>query len=198
MKILAFVDLHGSIKLLDKIAALAKKDKADYIVCAGDITIFGDSLKPLIDRLDKIGIPTIMLHGNHENESTLRKACNKTKNIKFMHKEVLETDGHAFIVYGGGGFSTVDKTFDTWSRQSMQKIGPDKKIILVTHAPPYGTKIDKVFDQSAGNKSIRDFIKRVQPKIAISGHLHENAGLKDKIGKTLVVNPGPWGMMLSV
>jgi len=198
MKILAFVDLHGSVNLLDKIAVLAKKEKVDYIVCAGDITIFGDSLKLLIDKLDKIGIPTIMLHGNHEDEKVLRKACEKTKNVKFLHKEILEKDGYVFMVYGGGGFSLRDKTFETWSKQTLQNTGPDKKIILVTHAPPYGTKIDKVFDQSAGNKSIRDFIKEVRPVIAISGHLHENAGIKDKIGKTMIVNPGPWGMILTV
>jgi Icc-related predicted phosphoesterase len=115
-----------------------------------------------------------------------------------MHKELLETDGYVFMVYGGGGFSLKDPGFEKWSKEAMKKISEDKKIILVTHAPPYGTKIDLVLDQSAGSKSIRQFIKLVQPKIAISGHLHENAGLRDRIDKTKVINPGPWGLILTV
>lgn len=55
-----------------------------------------------------------------------------------------------------------------------------------------------IFDQPAGNKSIRDFIRKYSPKLAISGHLHENAGIKDKLDKTKLVNPGPWGMILEV
>lgn len=198
MKLLAFVDLHGSAKILDKIATLAKTDKVDYIICAGDITIFGDSMKQMVERLDKIGIPTIMIHGNHEDRETLRKVCKQTKNVKFLHKETLDVGDYLFMAYGGGGFSTLDKEFESWSKEAMSRIPEGKKIILVTHAPPYETKIDQVLDQPAGNKSIRNFIKQVQPKIAISGHLHENAGMKDKIDKTKVVNPGPWGMILEV
>ncbi|MBW2964323.1 metallophosphoesterase family protein [Candidatus Woesearchaeota archaeon] len=198
MKLLAFVDLHGSMKILEKIAAMAKTDKVDYIICAGDITIFGDSMKQMVERLDKIGIPAIMLHGNHEDKDSLRKVCKHTKNVKFMHKEILEAGDYVFMAYGGGGFSTLDKEFEAWSKEAMAKIPEGKKIILVTHAPPYETKIDQVLDQPAGNKSIRNFIKQVQPKLAISGHLHENAGIKDRIDKTKIVNPGPWGMILEV
>ncbi|MBW2997431.1 metallophosphoesterase [Candidatus Woesearchaeota archaeon] len=198
MKILAFVDLHGSMNMLKKIVALAKKENVEYVVCAGDVTIFSDSMRQLVEKLDEIGIPVIMTHGNHEDEDVLRKVCDRTKNVKFMHKELLETDGYVFMVYGGGGFSLKDPGFEKWSKEAMKKISEDKKIILVTHAPPYGTKIDLVLDQSAGSKSIRQFIKLVQPKIAISGHLHENAGLRDRIDKTKVINPGPWGLILTV
>jgi Icc-related predicted phosphoesterase len=198
MKILAFVDLHGSLSMLKKISSMAKKEKVDYIICAGDITIFGDAMQQMVDKMDEIGIPVIMLHGNHEDEAKLRRLCEKTKNVLFMHKDILETDGHVFLCYGGGGFSATDKEFEQWSAQVMQKIREDKKIILVTHAPPYGTKLDKILDQPAGNKSIRQFIKQVQPKLAISGHLHENSGLKDKIDNTKIVNPGPAGMVFRV
>ena len=198
MKLLAFVDLHGSISVLKKISVLARKEHVDYIVCAGDITIFGDSIKIIIQQVDKIGIPVIMLHGNHEDETVMRRLCAKTKNVKFLHKDVFEAGDYIFLCYGGGGFSVKDVGFDKWSREAMNKIPEEKKIILVTHAPPYGTKLDRILDQPAGSKSIRKFIKLVQPKLAISGHLHENAGIKDKIDKTKIVNPGPWGMIFTV
>ena len=198
MKILAFVDLHGSLNALKKIASVAKKENVDYIICAGDITIFGDSAGYILKKIDAIGKPVMMLHGNHESESSLRNMCSKTKNVKFLHKEVLEVGDYVFLCYGGGGFSLEDKEFEIWSKKAMETIGEDKKIILVTHAPPYGTKLDPILDQPAGNKSIRRFIKLVQPKLAISGHLHENSGASDKIDKTKLINPGPWGMILTV
>ena len=198
MKILAFVDLHGSVNVLKKIGSTAKKERVDYIVCAGDLTIFGNSLNELLTLLDKIGIPVIIIHGNHEDERIMRKACSKTKNIKFLHKDMLETDGYVFMCYGGGGFSAKDAEFEKWSREAMNKVSEDRKVILITHAPPYGTKLDLILDQPAGSKSIRKFIKLVQPKLAISGHLHENFGVKDRIDKTKIVNPGPWGMVLTV
>ncbi|MBN1544984.1 metallophosphoesterase [Candidatus Woesearchaeota archaeon] len=198
MKILALVDLHGSMNAIKKMAALAKKEKVDYIVSAGDHTIFGDSNEAIIRKFDEIGVPVIMLHGNHEDEGTMRRLCAKTKNVKFLHKELLDADGYVFMCYGGGGFSTKDKEFEDWSQQAMKQVPEGKKIILVTHAPPYGTKLDLILDQPAGSKSIRQFIKLVQPKLAISGHLHENAGAKDRIDGTKTVNPGPWGMIFIV
>jgi Icc-related predicted phosphoesterase len=155
-------------------------------------------MQQMIDKVDEIGLPVIMLHGNHEEEGVLRKICEKTKNVRFMHKEILETDGYVFMCYGGGGFSLVDKEFEQWSKKAMKQISEGKKIILVTHAPPYGTKVDQILDQPAGNKSIRQFIKLVQPKLAITGHLHENAGKRDRIDKTKIINPGPWGAILTV
>ena len=198
MKILALVDLHGSMNTIKKIAELAKKEKVDYIISAGDHTIFSDSHKEIINKFDEIGLPVIMMHGNHEDESTTRKLCAGTKNVKFMHKEVLEHGDCVIMAYGGGGFATKDHQFEAWANKAMMKIPEGKKILLVTHAPPYGTKLDPILDQPAGCKSIRNFIKRVQPKLAISGHLHENAGARDKIDKTKLVNPGPWGMVFVV
>lgn len=198
MKILAFVDLHGSMSMLKKLSALAKKEDVDYIVCAGDLTIFGDSMQMLLQVLDRMGKPVLMIHGNHESEDVLRKMCARTKNIRFLHKEVLEEGDYVFMCYGGGGFSLKDPVFEKWSKEAMNKIDEHKKIILVTHAPPYCTKLDRILDQPAGSKSIRKFIKLVQPKIAISGHLHENFGMKDRIDKTKLINPGPWGAILTV
>ena len=197
MKILAFVDMHGSRDALKRIISTAKKENVDYLLCAGDVTIFGDSMPQLLAKLDEIGKPVLMVHGNHEDKFDLRRACEKTKNIKFMHKAVLKTDGCAFMCYGGGGFSLTNKDFEEWSKKAIKQIG-DRKIILMTHGPPHHTKLDLILDQNAGCKSIRKFIEQVQPTLAISGHLHENAGMKDKIGKTPIVNPGPWGMVFSV
>ena len=74
----------------------------------------------------------------------------------------------------------------------------DKKIILLLHGPPYGTKVDKIVGQYAGNKDVRDFIERNKIDYAICGHLHENFGKTGKIKKAIVMNPGPYGKIIKL
>jgi len=35
-------------------------------------------------------------------------------------------------------------------------------------------------------------------RLALSGHLHENFGAKGRLGKTILLNPGPYGTMIEV
>lgn len=198
MRILAFVDMHGSMSALKKIEESAAKENVDAVVCAGDVTVFGDSMKYLVSRLDKIGKPVFMLHGNHEGEMALKHICDATKNVLFLHQKVVDLKECVFIGFGGGGFSTRDEHFEEWSKRKLQGIDPRKKIVLITHAPPYGTNLSKILDGDAGNKSFTDFIKKAKPALVVCGHLHENRGMEDKIGETKIINPGPWGKTVVV
>lgn len=195
MKILSFVDLHGSIKSLRDIKKKAKQ--ADIIVCAGDLSIFGSELDVLMGELDKMGKKVLMLHGNHEFSEEVEVLCKVFKNCEFFHGKVVECEGISFVGWGGGGFSLIDKGFEKFTRKIKKKID-GKKIVLVTHAPPYGTKADYIYKEHHGNKSIRKFIDTMQPKLAICGHLHETAGKKDKVKKSVVINPGPSGMVTTI
>lgn len=178
MRILAFVDLHGSIKELKKIKQKAKQ--ADIIVCAGDLTIFGTDQDILTAELDSTGKKVLMIHGNHESEEETKALCTIFENLEFIHNKAYNFKEYTFIGWGGGGFSLVDKEFEKFTNKIKKKI-KNKKVILVTHAPPYNTKTDYIYKQHSGNKSIRKFIEEMQPKLAICGHLHETRGKKDKI-----------------
>lgn len=199
MKILAFVDMHGSLGALKKIKKQAKK--ADIIVCAGDLTIFGQGIDYFLGKLNKLNKPTLMIPGNHEEEEELKKWCSKYKNITFLHARGYKEGEYFFLGYGGGGFSMRDKAFEKLSKQfgeRIKKLG-NPKTILITHAPPYKTKIDLIMKEPCGNKSIKNFIKKVNPIVlVVSGHLHENAGKEDKLGKTRIINPGPYGKLITV
>ncbi len=200
MKILAIVDLHGSLKALKKLQKLVNKQKPDIIVCAGDISIFEQNIDYLIHRISRFKLPVLIIPGNHEEESALRKSCSLFKNVFCLHGKTYEHDGVLFLGWGGGGFSIRDKEFEKKTkefRKEMEKFG---KVVLVTHAPPYKTRLDRIIEKSCGNKSIRNFIKENTKKIklAIAGHLHENAGTEDHIKETRVVNPGPFGKVLTI
>ncbi len=198
MKILAFVDMHGSKEALRKIKSTARKENVDYVVCAGDITIFGDEFEKLMKQLDEMGKTVLMVHGNHEGQEETRKLCEKSKNIVFLHKRVLDVGDYVFVGWGGGGFSKSDKQFENFIKKELPNIKKGKKILLVTHAPPHKTKLDDIWGEPAGCKSIRNFIEEHKPHTAISGHLHENSGKVDNIGKTMLINPGPWGIVIEI
>lgn len=200
MKILTFVDLHGSLKALKKLQALVDKQNPDVIVCAGDISIFEQNLDYLIHRISKFKKPVFIVHGNHEEAGIMKKSCSLFKNVNFIHGQAKEHEGVLFIGWGGGGFSTSDKEFEKKSKEFLKEMKKYDKVVLVTHAPPYRTRLDKIIEESCGNKSIRKFIANNTKKIklSVSGHLHENAGAEDHVRKTRVINPGPFGKIVNV
>lgn len=196
MKILAFVDTHGSEKAITKIKQKAKK--ADILVCAGDVSVFEQNLEKILKKLDTIGKPVLIIPGNHESEARLKAMCAKFKNMVYMHKGMLRLKDAVFIGFAGNGFSEKDPEFKEWGRKVERDLKKKDKVILITHAPPHNTKLDNIMGESCGNKDIRRFIEKIDIVLAVSGHLHENAGKEDMIKGTKVVNPGPFGMVFDI
>ncbi|MBW2998143.1 metallophosphoesterase [Candidatus Woesearchaeota archaeon] len=194
MKLLAFTDLHEdmeSFKVLEK-----KSKRADIIICAGDFTIFNHALKKIMKKIASLEKPVYLIHGNHESESEVKDECKLYKNIRFIHKKVFRVNGINIFGYGGGGFSYTDKEFEDFINRN--KILLTKKNILVTHQPPYKTKVDEIItNEHAGSKSIKKYLKYFN--LSISGHLHETFNKQEILNKkTLVVNPSPKGMLIEV
>ena len=201
MKILAFTDTHGSLSALKRIKSKVNAQKPDLLVCAGDVSLFERGIVGIMRRLDKLNKKIIMVHGNHEDDSTFRKLSKIFKNIIFIHKHHFIQNNVLFLGYGGGGFSIVDKEFEKIANSRFRKLiknNKDKKIVLVTHGPPYRTRLDKLMQGHCGNRSIRNFIEKNKIDLLICGHLHENFGKEDKIRKTRYINPGPFGKIVEI
>jgi Icc-related predicted phosphoesterase len=87
----------------------------------------------------------------------------------------------------------------------LEKIENTGKVICNFHCPPYNTNIDlapkldkklrpvykfgELELQHVGSKSIRKFMEKYSPLLGLHGHIHEAEGY-DKVGRTLVINPG--------
>jgi Icc-related predicted phosphoesterase len=71
-------------------------------------------------------------------------------------------------------------------QRSHNKIKNSKKKIMVTHMHPSGSKSEIIGFE--GSKAIRKAIDKFHPDILISAHIHETGGLKEKIGRTTVIN----------
>jgi uncharacterized protein len=205
MKVLFFIDTHGSQSALRHIKEKAKN--ADVIVCGGDFTIFENDMVKILEEFNSWNRPVIIIHGNHETASTTQGSCENLKNLHFIHKKYFIIDDLVFYGYGGGGFSTTDSTFTRETELFMLEFrkmcaNHNKKyrLVLVTHAPPFGTQIDykNEYEGHVGNKSITEFILKHQPILAMSGHIHETAGVDEKMNKTRIINPGEKGMLIEL
>ena len=196
MKILFFADTHGDMKALDILKN--KAQEADGIVCAGDFTQMERDIEKIMKKLNSFNKTTLMIHGNHEEEERVKELCEKHENITFLHKGVYTVEDYIFMGYGGGGFSTNDSRFVDVAKFFKEESKDKKRIILITHGPPHGTEIDKIQGEFKGNKSYREFIDDVKPHLVVSGHLHETTGKSDKIGRTLVINPGMYGAIVDI
>jgi hypothetical protein len=202
MKILAFTDTHAYLPSINKILAKAKKEKPDLMICAGDFTWFGNGLE-VIKRFN-IGIPLLVIPGNHEIPEEISFLAKKFPFVKNIHLKHFVLGSDFFLGCGGGGFTEHHAEFEQSEEKFAKAIKQLKvqdhkyKVILVTHQPPYKTKTDLIYGEYAGSKSIRKFIEKYQPTLCITGHLHENFGKRDKIGQTLIINPGPDGEIIDV
>jgi len=211
MKILAFTDIHGSakhsgyisahdmIKSLDDFKKEIKREKIGLVVCTGDFTVFGDHMELFLKKIASLGAEVLLIHGNHEDELDVKILSKRYPNVEFLHKKMKRIGDYVFVGYGGGGFSKKDPEFVHAMKKLSEKLSKNDKVILLTHGPPYGTKLDfRPGYGHVGNIDYREFIDKHNVVIALCGHIHEGFGKHQKIGHTLLINPGPKGKIIEI
>lgn len=192
MKILAFTDSHADTQSLEVIREKAKD--VDMIICLGDITWFEEGMTEMLELINSLPKPVLLLHGNHERLSVLKQSAKPFENITVAHEEVIERNGFTFLTFGGDGFSRIDPEFESTKKTFIKHIKDPKKTILLLHGPPYNTNLDVPFaDYHSGSLSYRAFIEEVQPALVLCGHIHECEGQRDTIGQSSLMNPGIYG-----
>jgi len=216
MKLLAFTDIHADFDAARKVCSLAKREKVDLMLCAGDMTLFGNGLPDMIKIFD-IGIPLLIIAGNHETFGQIKGIEKKFDFIKDIHLKPVKKGNIDFIknihlkpvkkgniiFFGCGGSGITPNNTPNEMREEnfkdmLSRFRNEKdNLILVTHEPPYNTKLDFICKHK-GSRQIRKFIEENQPLYAICGHFHENEGKEDKIGKTKIINPGPKGKIIEI
>lgn len=186
MIIITIADIHGSANIIDSFASVFKG--ADVILLAGDITNFGDAsdAQIIIEKIRMCCNCVMAVAGNCDTESVERYLKNQGISLDGT---IIEYKGINFT--GLGGTLSAHDKFPGGLKNISEKIDSEKPFIFLSHQPPYGTKIDTISDKHhIGSPVIYEFIKKHKPILAFSGHAHEGAGI-DKIGDTIIVNPGP-------
>ena len=197
MKFLAFTDIHEDKSAIKKLVSRAKEKDIDFVICCGDLSTFGRGLRYVLKSFNDIKKPFYVIPGNHEEGASFDGIVKDYEYCTNFHKKAIKIGEYMMLGYGGDGFSVEDPSFRKVARGWYGKY-KDKKIHLVTHGPPAGTKLDKIDERHVGNIDYRKFIERIKPKVSVSGHLHETVGVFDKVGKTVLVNPGWDGKVIEL
>jgi Icc-related predicted phosphoesterase len=187
MKILAISDTHGDSNLVKKVARLAKKEKVDAIIHAGDITWFNEQQQNIIGPLAKNKL-LLMIPGNHEPESTIKKFEKFYPLSKNMHKKSYKIKNIGFFGSGTtdwGYKEDSEKVFEEL-KKAHSKIKNLNKKIMVSHCPPAGSAIELL--GFPGSYGVRKAIKKFKPNVVITGHIHEGGGLIEEIDGAKVIN----------
>ncbi len=195
MKVLLCADMHNDE---DSLAVLHEKSQeVEFIICAGDMSLWGNGLKRTLEVMDSWGKKVFVIHGNHEDEEDTRFICDHFDNLVFFHKDVVEFEDLSIIGFGGGGFALQDKEFEKFVKGLSIK--NFSRTILVTHGPPFETCLDEVQKSvHVGCDSYKSFILKNKPLVAMSGHIHETSGIVCNLDDIVLINPGPEGIILEL
>jgi Icc-related predicted phosphoesterase len=187
-------DIHEDFSLLNEIPGLTD---AAGIIISGDITNRGGRRRAshLLNRVSAINSNIYAQIGNMDRAEITDYLEEKGWNIHAKGKQLAENIGIM-----GVGYSTPtpfrtpsevpDAMLGQWLGIAYEQIKHLPKLILVAHDPPFGSKTAELpSGENVGNKSVLEFIQRVQPDICLTGHIHE-ADTEDFIGQTKVLNPG--------
>ena len=169
MRILCVSDYHRDKDLAEKVEKLAEREKVDVIINAGDF-LSEDFAKKVMDRTK---FRTFIVRGNWDGE--LRT---NNKKVTILNNEICEYKGYHFL--------GVDWGFYLKIYELAKGIDP-KKLVLITHDPPYDILDISYFGSNAGIMELRTIIKEIKPTLHVFGHIHEAAGYVKYKG-TLFVN----------
>jgi len=195
---IGFGDIHEDLSLLDEIPGLAD---ANGVIISGDITNRGGMRRAheLLELVFKINPNIYAQIGNMDRPEITSLLIEKGWNIHGTGHQISEGVGIM-----GVGYSTPtpfmtpaevsDDKLAQWLNEGYEQVKHLPRLILVAHDPPFGSKAANLpSGENVGNKSVREFIQRVQPDICLTGHIHEAAS-EDFIGKTKILNPGMFGL----
>ncbi len=190
MKILAFSDLHHARNRAE--ALVAASAGADLVIGAGDFCNMRQDLPEAMNLLGGIAAPMVVVPGNAESAEELEAAAHQGTTV--LHGRGIELAGLRLF---GLGYGVPPTPFGAWSCDLTEAYAAqmlaqcDAADILILHSPPRGIADVTSGGVSVGSTAIHEAIERIQPDLAVCGHIHDSWGATGQIGRTKVVNLGP-------
>ncbi|MFP3164083.1 MAG: metallophosphoesterase [Acidianus hospitalis] len=186
------------------------KRKQDEIFKQAMIERVREWVKIADERLKDLGIPLYVNLGNDDPEY-LFEVLKESEVIKITEGEVVDFKGYEMLTYGyvnptpwNTPREKKEEELYKELKSYVEKANPERAIFNF-HAPPYGTNLDNapLLDKTlkpvvkggeivfthVGSTSIRKLMEEFNPLLGLHGHIHESRAF-DKIGKTIVLNPG--------
>jgi Icc-related predicted phosphoesterase len=192
-----FSDIHSDLQALERLVAI----DADYYFCAGDLVNWGRQLDATGEILKVRGDRVYVIPGNHESAEQIADFCGKF-GLNDFHGGKLQV-GEFQVTGLGYSNPTPFNTPGEYSEQELEErlhaFDGLKPMISICHAPPHGTMLDRITNlRHAGSRAVREFLQREQPRFFFCGHIHEAAGVSEKLGETSAMNVGKKGYLLDL
>jgi len=200
VRILAFSDWRVQ-SINDIFLFLQKIDPIDFIVYAGDdlsrfvsfdVNYFSELSKSTINK------HVLAVSGNDDYYSTVKNVL-QADGVHDLYDQTLIFKDFAFIglessTSGPAIFKHEEKDFDSHIKNQLKHI-KDKRIIVVSHAPPYGI-LDRGIRYASeengihhiGSTALKNFIEKHHVDLVICGHCHSQGGIKESYRDTTIVN----------
>lgn len=169
MKVLCVSDYHRDMEMAERVEKLAGAEKVDVIVNAGDFLSEDYAAKVL----SMTGFRTFVVHGNWDRHLKV-----KSKKVTVLVNQVTLYKGYYFLGAEYGHYEEIE---------ALAKGIDPKKLIIITHDPPYDILDMSYFGSNAGLPELRDAVDKLSPVVHVFGHIHESAGVVKRKG-TLFVN----------
>jgi uncharacterized protein len=203
LKLLIFSDIHNDWKTLERILRV----EADFYISAGDQITCGKGLDggKGLDRCGQIlktrGEKVWVLPGNHESASQIAGLCER-HGLHNFHQSQFTAGRYHIAGLGYSNPTPFDTPGEYTEPEIAERLAPFAALhpmVLVCHAPPYGTALDQVRPGlHAGSTAVRDFIERCQPAYFFCGHIHEAEGVSIEMGRTRAHNVGKKAHLLEL
>jgi Icc-related predicted phosphoesterase/uncharacterized protein YprB with RNaseH-like and TPR domain len=180
---------------------LKKIEPIDFIIYSGDdlnrFMEYGDNHLTRLSRYSKSGLVLAVI-GN-DDLYPVAKYILSGEGIHDLYEQSLCTDKYAFIGLEAssgniGLFNHDEHDYALHLKNQIKKV-KDKRIVIVSHAPPKyvldrGVRFEAFDDDShyIGSQALRDFIENNVVDLVICGHCHTQGGMYEKKCGSTIVN----------
>jgi len=180
-------DYHGQAgRLASVIEALADQDFV-AVLMTGDFRCgaWDDSTRIALEMVAKLGVPILFVPGNHDEPGIVHPG-----NVDGRGAEI---GGMRIAGVGGAGPHRFGFPYE-WSEDDIRARHLPDWDILIAHAPPFGTTLDRLrgCGEHAGSVAIRERAEAHGPGLLLCGHIHECVGV-DLVGSCTCYNVGALG-----
>jgi hypothetical protein len=196
VKLLIFSDIHSDLKTLQR----HMETEADYYFAAGDLVNWGRNIDAAGEILKQRGRQVYVIPGNHESPEQITHLCEKY-GLNNFHGGHIGIEGYQVVGLGCSNptpFDTPGEYSEDELAERANAFNGLKPMIAIFHCPPLSTRLDRISNlKHAGSTAVRDFLLREQPRYFFCGHIHEAAGVAEKLGETSAMNVGKKGILFT-
>lgn len=195
MQLFVFGDIHRDFKTLKYLVS----QKAGLFICHGDLSDLGEGLEEAGEILAPLKERLWLLPGNNETCEQIQVLCQKHGFVDF-HQKLIKKKNYFFAGFGystATPFGTPGEVRESEFAKALKKFSRQKNLVLICHSPPKDSQLDVLpSGVHVGSQAIRNFIEKEKPLYFFCGHLHENAGKKQRLGETTCFSVGKQGQRL--